>query len=67
MEHVTGRPPRRVIKARRPGPETFCNVLLLREGRHVALLVHALDDLRVEFDDAALAALIDALTELRTL
>ena len=58
---LDARPPRRVVEARRPGHGTFCNILLLRDGDRVALLVHALDDLRVEFDRAALVALIDAL------
>lgn len=59
------RPRRRVVEAHRPG-QGSCNVLLLAEGSRVAILVHALDDLRVEFDDAGVVALVDALIELRS-
>lgn len=37
---------------------------MLRDGRGVALLVHAPDDLRVELNADATRALIDALMEL---
>lgn len=59
-----GRQARRVVEARRPGHDTFCNVLLIRDGDCIALLVHALDDLRIEFDGAASRQLIEALIDL---
>lgn len=62
--HPEVRPRRRVVEAYRPG-EGSCNVLLLAHGTRIALLVHALDDLRVEFDDAGVVALVGALLELR--
>lgn len=62
--HAEHRQARRVVEARRPGHDTFCNVLLIRNDDRIALLVHALDDLRIEFDQAATQRLIDALTEL---
>lgn len=65
MSHDAGRPVRRVVEARRPGHDTFCNILLLQEERGVAMLVHALDDLRIEFDERALTALVDALARFR--
>lgn len=58
------RPRRRVVEAHRPG-QGSCNVLLLAEGTRIAVLVHALDDLRVEFDEAGVVALVAALIELR--
>lgn len=57
------RAPRRVVEAHRPG-QGSCNVLLLAEGGRVAVLVHALDDLRVEFDEPGVVALITALCDL---
>lgn len=57
------RPRRRVVEARRPG-QGFCHLLLVRDGPLIALLVHALDDLRVELDDSARVALIQAIVDL---
>jgi hypothetical protein len=59
--------PRRVVAATRrgQGPAGFCNVLLIRERRGLLVLYpHAVPDLAIELDDAAAAALRDAITDL---
>lgn len=56
---------RRVVEARRPDHGTACNILLLQQGKGIDVLVHALDELRIVFDEVAVTALVRALVELQ--
>lgn len=47
------------------GCDGFFNLLVVRENRRIVLYPHAMADLAIELDEAAVDALVAALTELR--